>query len=66
MTFPDTTFKNTDWIEVLPAAVSIADCSEPGNILYEFGYEALKSMRRGLQQPGQCLPRHQALDQRLQ
>lgn len=47
VTFPDTTFKDTDWIEVLPTAVSIVDCSEPGNILYEFGYEALKSMRRG-------------------
>ncbi|MEN1990408.1 molecular chaperone [Paenibacillus hubeiensis] len=45
--FPDPTYRQTEWIEVLPTAVGVADCSDPANIRYEFGYEALRSMRRG-------------------
>ncbi|HEY2492970.1 MAG TPA: molecular chaperone [Paenibacillus sp.] len=43
--FPDTTYKVTDWIEALPSVVSVTDCSNPTNIQYNFGYQALRSMR---------------------
>ena len=43
--FPDTTYKVTDWIEALPSVVSVTDCSDPTNIQYNFGYQALRSMR---------------------
>ncbi|MGG4131177.1 molecular chaperone [Paenibacillus illinoisensis] len=47
VSFPDPSYKDTDWIEVLPTAIGVAECSDPANIRYEFGYEALRSMRRG-------------------
>ncbi|OAB45495.1 molecular chaperone [Paenibacillus glacialis] len=43
--FPDTTYKNTEWIEALPSVVSVTDCADPTNIHYNFGYQALRSMR---------------------
>lgn len=44
--FPDTTGKETEWIEVLPTIVSVADCSNPKHIRYDFGYDVLKNMRK--------------------
>ncbi|AWB43679.1 molecular chaperone [Paenibacillus sp. CAA11] len=44
--FLDSTYKQLEWTEALPTAVSVADCSNPEAIQYEFGYEALKNMRR--------------------
>lgn len=44
--FPDPTYRKLEWIEALPTAVSIADCSDPNSVRYEFGYEALLNIRR--------------------
>ncbi|TVX94543.1 molecular chaperone [Paenibacillus agilis] len=44
--FPDSTNKETQWIEVLPTLISIADCSEPKEARFHFGYEALMYMRK--------------------
>jgi hypothetical protein len=44
--FPDTTSKEEEWIELLPTVVSVVDCSDPQNIKYNFGYEALKYMKK--------------------
>lgn len=41
--FPGRGGKDGAWIEVLPTAVRVADCSNPEHIVYEFGEEALRS-----------------------
>ncbi|GFN32140.1 molecular chaperone [Paenibacillus xylaniclasticus] len=46
VSFPDHTGKSTEWIEVLPTVISAADCSDPANIRYEFGYDALKYLKK--------------------
>ncbi len=44
--FPDTFPKEEEWIEILPTVVSITDCSDPENIAYAFGYDAMKYMKK--------------------
>jgi hypothetical protein len=44
--FKDVTCKDQKWLEVLPTVVYIADCSEPENIRYYFGYEAKNYMKK--------------------
>ncbi|WP_064202730.1 hypothetical protein [Brevibacillus brevis] len=46
VSFPDTTQKNEEWIEVLPTAVSVADCSSPHDVRFHIGYEALRHMKK--------------------
>ncbi|WP_225445685.1 molecular chaperone [Paenibacillus arenosi] len=46
VSFPDTTNKETQWIEILPTLISIADCSEPKKVHFHFGYDALMYMRK--------------------
>lgn len=40
--FLDATRKTKRWAPMLPTVVSVADCSDPQNIVYHFGYEAQK------------------------
>ncbi len=44
--FPDASNKATEWIEVLPTVISVADCSNAANVTYSFGYDALKYMKK--------------------
>ncbi|CAM3852131.1 molecular chaperone [Marinicrinis lubricantis] len=44
--FPDRTHKAVRWIEALPTMVSAADCSNPEEIRYDFGYDAMKYMKK--------------------
>ncbi|MDR9856617.1 molecular chaperone [Paenibacillus sp. VCA1] len=44
--FPDPVYQTPDWTEALPTAVSVADCSDPSSVSYQFGYEALLQIRR--------------------
>lgn len=46
VSFPDNFGKATEWIEVLPTIVSVADCSDSKHIRYEFGYDAMKYMKK--------------------
>ena len=46
VSFPDTTQKTEEWIEVLPTVVQVADCSVPQNVRYHIGYEALRQMKK--------------------
>ncbi|MGE6230398.1 molecular chaperone [Paenibacillus chitinolyticus] len=39
--FPDPAAPDGQWIELLPTVVRVADCSDPSNIRYQFGHEAL-------------------------
>ncbi|MUG44343.1 molecular chaperone [Paenibacillus woosongensis] len=44
--FPDPTYRKLEWSEALPTAVSVADCSDPAAVKYQFGHEALLNIRR--------------------
>ncbi|BFH64648.1 molecular chaperone [Paenibacillus azoreducens] len=44
--FPDPSYQMPEWTEALPTAVSVADCSDPSAVSYQFGYEALLQIRR--------------------
>ncbi len=44
--FLDITRKEEKWIELLPTIVYTADCSDPGDIKYYFGYEAKNIMKK--------------------
>lgn len=46
VSFPDTTQKKEEWIEVLPTVVSVADCSSPHDVRFHVGYEALRHMKK--------------------
>ncbi|MGE7022161.1 molecular chaperone [Solibacillus cecembensis] len=35
-----------EWIEVVPTVMSVADCSNPDQVSYYYGYEALKIMKK--------------------
>ncbi|WP_068777101.1 molecular chaperone [Paenibacillus sp. FJAT-26967] len=39
--FPDPADPQGEWIELLPTVVRVADCSDPSDIRYQFGHEAL-------------------------
>lgn len=41
--FLDHTKNEKNWVPLLPTAVSVLDCSDPENVIYKFGYEALKA-----------------------
>lgn len=43
--FPDSLHQN-EWIEVVPTVMSVADCSNPDQINYHVGYDALKMMKK--------------------
>ena len=43
--FPDPLHQN-EWIEVVPTVMTVADCSNPDQVSYHFGYEALKVMKK--------------------
>lgn len=42
VSFPGAAGQDGDWIEVLPTAVRVLDCSNPDHISYAFGEEALR------------------------
>ncbi|MDQ0046936.1 hypothetical protein J2T18_001208 [Paenibacillus polymyxa] len=42
VSFPGPEGAEGDWIEVLPTAIRVADCSNPEHILYVFGEDALR------------------------
>lgn len=44
--FPDPTYRKTEWTEALPTAVSVLDCSDPSEVRFQFGHEALLHLRR--------------------
>lgn len=43
--FPDSLHQN-EWIEVVPTVMTVADCSNPDQINYHVGYDALKMMKK--------------------
>lgn len=43
--FPGTDGPGGEWLEVLPTAVSVEDCSNPERIVYAFGEDALRGSR---------------------
>lgn len=40
--FQDCTKHEKNWVPLLPTVVSVVDCSDPQNVIYKFGFEALK------------------------
>ena len=44
--FRDMAAKEDNYSEVIPTVVYVADCSDPGNIRYYFGYQAKKHMKK--------------------
>ena len=40
--FVNNTKRLKKWVPMLPTVVSVADCSDPNNIIFHFGYEAQK------------------------
>ncbi|HEY8464241.1 MAG TPA: molecular chaperone [Bacillota bacterium] len=44
--FKDVTSKSERWLEVLPTVVYVANCADPNQIKYYFGYEAKSFMKR--------------------
>lgn len=46
ISFPQTTEKETEWIELLPTVIAVTNCEDPNNIQYSYGFEALKAMKK--------------------
>jgi hypothetical protein len=46
VSFPNNLNKEEEWIELLPTMVSAQDCSDPDNVKYHFGYDAMKYMKK--------------------
>ncbi|MDR1067453.1 MAG: hypothetical protein LBL35_08525 [Clostridiales bacterium] len=44
VTFPD--YKSIEGCETVPTVISVADCGDPNNIVYRFGYDALRDARK--------------------
>jgi hypothetical protein len=44
--FKDVTRKDQKWLEVLPTVVYVANCADPANPQYYFGYEAKNYMKK--------------------
>ncbi|HYH05098.1 MAG TPA: molecular chaperone, partial [Bacillota bacterium] len=44
--FKDVTDKKERWLEALPTIVYVADCSDPENVKYLFGFEAKSFMKK--------------------
>ena len=42
----DVTKKDEKWIDIIPTLVYVADCSDPHNVKYIYGYEAKNILRR--------------------
>lgn len=45
VTFANGAHQN-EWLEIVPTVMSVADCSNPDNVSYHFGYDALQTMRK--------------------
>ncbi|KNY30451.1 molecular chaperone [Pseudobacteroides cellulosolvens] len=44
--FLDVTKKDEKWIDIIPTLVYVADCSDPQDVKYVYGYEAKNILRR--------------------
>lgn len=53
--------KDDEWIEIIPTILTVADCSNPDNVKYHVGHEALKDLKKngytGLQTKFQSIKR---------
>jgi len=45
VSFADRSKKTEEWIELLPTVIAVKDCSDSEGIVYEYGFDALKTMR---------------------